>query len=189
MAKLNKSAAADLIRFRSAQARLIPTKPGVYALCDLDEVPIYVGCSVKGIRGRVRRHLTSARSDILANRLIDVWELAYVWAWPVQRKQDIRPLEAHLFHKFDARNKLMNMSIPVRQSGRSARLVPVVRVSLLPDVERNLRKEAVYRFPRQIEHLQRLVDHILIVKDDKRLHRALTAHFKRLERYHRSFVK
>jgi excinuclease UvrABC nuclease subunit len=49
---------------------------GVYALCDLDQVPIYVGQSVDGIRTRVRRHLTSARSDVIANRQIDVWEIA-----------------------------------------------------------------------------------------------------------------
>ena len=29
-----------------------------------------------GIRSRVARHLTSARSDIIANRQIDVWEIA-----------------------------------------------------------------------------------------------------------------
>ena len=45
--------------------------------------PIYVGQSVDGIRSRVNRHLTSARSDIIANRQIDVWEIAWVWAYPV----------------------------------------------------------------------------------------------------------
>ena len=41
---------------------------GVYVLCDLDQAPIYVGQSTDGARARVRRHLTSARSDIIANR-------------------------------------------------------------------------------------------------------------------------
>jgi excinuclease UvrABC nuclease subunit len=40
---------------------------GVYALCGLDGVPIYVGQSKDRIRARVRRHLTFARSDIIAN--------------------------------------------------------------------------------------------------------------------------
>ena len=38
---------------------------GCYVLCDLDQVPIYVDQSVDGIRSRVNRHLTSARSDIM----------------------------------------------------------------------------------------------------------------------------
>ena len=50
-----------------------------------------------GIQSRVRRHLTSARSDVIANRQIDVWEIAFVWAWPVSSPDQLVPLEAHLF--------------------------------------------------------------------------------------------
>lgn len=60
---------------------------GCYTLADLDNIPIYVGQSVDGIRSRVRRHLTSARSDIIANRQVDVWEIAYVRAFPVKTKK------------------------------------------------------------------------------------------------------
>jgi hypothetical protein len=70
---------------------MLTNKIGCYVLCDLDEVPIYVGQSVDGIRARVRRHLTSARSDIIANRQIDVWEIAYVWAYPVEKWRRHRP--------------------------------------------------------------------------------------------------
>lgn len=66
-------------------------------LCDLDEVPIYVGQSVDGIRSRVNCHLTSARSDIIANRQIDVWEIAWVWAYPVEDKAQINSVEDALF--------------------------------------------------------------------------------------------
>lgn len=44
---------------------------GVYVICDLDIVPIYVGQSTQGIRSRVARHLTSARSDIIASQLFE----------------------------------------------------------------------------------------------------------------------
>jgi hypothetical protein len=94
--------------FRSDALRSVTDQIGVYALCDLDQVPIYVGQSVDGIRSRVRRHLTSARSDIIANRMIDVWEIAYVMAWPVQEPSQIAPLEALLFVRFDAVKSLMN---------------------------------------------------------------------------------
>ena len=70
--------------FRHRAVRTLTNRIVCYVLCDLDEVPIYVGQSVDGIRTRVRRHLTSARSDIIANRQIDVWEIAYVWAYPVK---------------------------------------------------------------------------------------------------------
>jgi Uri superfamily endonuclease len=59
--------AIDMAFRRKAVSKLTQAI-GVYVLCDLDHVPIYVGQSVEGIRSRVRRHLTSARSDIIANR-------------------------------------------------------------------------------------------------------------------------
>src|SRR5437879_2993670 len=81
----------DPIQFRTTAARSLPKETGVYALCDLDEIPIYVGQSVDGIRARVRRHLTSARSDVIANRQLDVWEIAFVWAWPVAERRKLKP--------------------------------------------------------------------------------------------------
>ena len=50
--------------FRRRAVRSLTNEVGCYVLCDLDQVPIYVGQSVDGIRSRVNRHLTSARSQI-----------------------------------------------------------------------------------------------------------------------------
>lgn len=76
----------NLQRYKRLQLRDLPDVAGVYALCDLDGVPIYVGQAESSrdtsIRKRVQRHITSARSDIIANRQLDVWEVGYVWAWP-----------------------------------------------------------------------------------------------------------
>ncbi len=83
--------------FRGKALAALTNQIGVYALCDLDGNPIYVGQSVDGIRTRVRRHLTSARSDVIANRQIDVWEIAFVWAWPVATKAEVEPLERAIF--------------------------------------------------------------------------------------------
>ena len=88
--------------FRKKAVRSLPAGIGVYILCDLDNVPIYVGQSKDGIRKRVARHLTSARSDIIANRQLDVWEIAYVWAYPVESRDEITPLEAKLFVHFNS---------------------------------------------------------------------------------------
>ena len=51
--------------FRNKACGSLTSEIGVYVLCDLDKTPIYVGQSKDGIRSRVRRHLTSARSDII----------------------------------------------------------------------------------------------------------------------------
>lgn len=162
---------------------------GVYAICDLDEVPIYIGQSVAGIGPRVRRHLTSARSDVIANRLVDVWEVAFVWAWPVKDPAMIPSLEGHLFHRFNRQKTMMNGSIPVDPGKLMFPEPKRERVQLLPEKEIQARLDPVLRLPRQIEHYQRLVDHILNVKDNQQLRRSLRAHFERLEAYHEQFLK
>jgi hypothetical protein len=80
--------------YRRKQVGTLTNRIGCYVLCDLDQVPLYVGQSRDGIRARVNRHLTSARSDIIANRQVDVWEIAWVWAYPVEqckRSRRLRP--------------------------------------------------------------------------------------------------
>jgi hypothetical protein len=163
---------------------------GVYALCDLDGVPIYVGQSTDGIQARVRRHLTSARSDIIANRQVDPWEIAYVRAYPVARQADIPRLEASLFAKFHKEKPLMNGSIPVAR-GRLLKRIPkpAETIQMMPDEEIKVRKDPALRLPRQIEHIGRLVDHILTVKDSPQLRRSLAAHFDRLDAYRAAFLK
>src|SRR5579864_1020917 len=97
--------------FRRKAVRTLTNQIGCYVLCDLDQVPIYVGQSVDGIRARVNRHLTSARSDIIANRQVDVWEIAWVWAYPTDGA-GIPALEDALFHEFHPKSALMNGKTP-----------------------------------------------------------------------------
>jgi len=173
--------------FRSRALRGLTNDTGVYALVDLDGVPIYIGQSTDGIRARVQRHLTSARSDIIANRQIDVWEVAEVWAWPALGADVINSLEAALFAHFDVQSPLMNGSIPV--SSRPTETVsPGQRLEIMQGDERIRRLDPSVRLPRQIEHYQRLVDYILVVKDAPHLRRSADAHYVRLSRYHRSFL-
>lgn len=177
-------------QYRQAQMKKLTDEIGVYILCDLDAVPIYVGQSVDGIRARARRHLTSARSDIIANRQIDPWEIAYVQAYPAKRPGDIPLLEASLFAKFNARKPLMNGSVPVaKEPLLKMRLEPAQIIQVMPDEEISVRKDPALRLPRQIEHIGRLVDHILTVKDSRQLRRSLAAHFDRLDEYRQAFLK
>jgi len=174
--------------YRSAQLAKLTNRIGVYALCDLDGVPIYVGQSVDGIRSRVRRHLTSARSDIIANRMIDVWEIAYVMAWPVEDRDHIGPLEACLFARFDAEKQLMNGKA-MRFEGPLAFALPEPsRVQVIEEEERQDRLSPALRLPRQIAHYMALVDYIQTVKNEAHLRRSLKAHFDRLVAYHQTFL-
>ena len=178
---------SDVQNFRSEALKTLTDDIGVYALCDLDEVPIYVGQSVDGIRSRVRRHLTSARSDVIANRQVDVWEIAYVWAWPVKEVGEITALEAYLFNEFDNKVRLMNgKSMPVQAQQVYVPEKQVIQV--IEEDERINRQDPALRLPRQITQYNLLVDYILNVKDAEHLKRSLDAHFERLVRYHRIFL-
>lgn len=179
--------AIDMAFRRKAVARLTPAI-GVYVLCDLDHVPIYVGQSVEGIRSRVRRHLTSARSDIIANRQIDVWEIAWVWAYPVEDKKEIGPLEAALFHRFDKQSALMNGKLPKQPGTKVSVSNPDQIVQVMSDDEIAGKKDAALRLPRQAGHYSQIVAHFLAVKNSKEIARAIQAHFVRLEKYHRSLL-
>lgn len=176
----------SLQQHRDQQLRTLTDAVGVYALCDLDQIPIYIGKSTDGIRTRVRRHLTSARSDIIANRQIDVWEIAFVWGWPVEPQEDITLAESSLFHVFDAQRPLMNGTVPAKPPSVWPAPEPDV-VQILPDDEIQHRLEPRHRFPRQAQHLTQLLDYILETKDARHLRRSLDAHYKRMESYYRSF--
>ena len=57
-------------------------KMGVYAFCDYDGEPIYVGRTAERLRTRIRRHLTNQRTDAVAMNVLDPFEVAEVEMWP-----------------------------------------------------------------------------------------------------------
>lgn len=58
-------------------------KFGVYAFYDYDREPIYVGQTNEQLRTRVRRHLTNQRTDAIAMRVLDVFEVSEIELWPL----------------------------------------------------------------------------------------------------------
>lgn len=184
-------------KFKDKQLEDLPAGIGVYALCDLDEVPVYVGQSVDGIRSRVRRHLTSARSDVIANRQIDVWEIAYVWAWETtvapsatkeEKKTVVNLLEAYLYWQLHKKNPLVNGDIPAKGKNTPGEIPAKVQVQVIPTEEIRVRRDPVLRFPRQILHFNQLVDYILNTQDKPHLRQALTVYFDRLKKYYGAFL-
>jgi hypothetical protein len=173
--------------FRRRAVSAITSEIGCYALCDLDQVPIYIGQSVDGIRSRVRRHLTSARSDIIANRQIDVWEIAWVWAYPVSR-EEISELEASLFHHHNKVSTLMNGSVPKLPNSTAPAPPPSQIIQVMSDAELAEKRQPALRLPRQAAHYSQIIGHFLAVKNSKEIARAMQAHFERLTRYQRELL-
>src|SRR6185312_16010956 len=176
------------LAFRRRAVRTLTNKIGCYVLCDLDQVPIYVGQSVDGIRSRVNRHLTSARSDIIANRQIDVWEIAWVWTYPVTKRADIQSLENALFHLFNTKSALMNGKVPPRNSGKFEIRQPAQKVQVMTDAEIAEKRDPALRLPRQAEHYSQIVGHFLAVKNSREIAGAIQAHFARLQKYHNELL-
>ncbi len=171
-------------KYRKNAVKTLTPKIGVYLLCDLDEIPLYVGQSTDGIRSRAARHLTSARSDIIANRQLDVWEVAYVWTYPVETKAEIGALEALLYHHFNPKSQLINGTVPPKPVDASNVPEPAQKVQIISKENIAERRDPTQRLPRQANHYAEIVGHFLEVKQSKQIGKAMSAHFQRLSRYH-----
>lgn len=176
------------LNFRRAAVRTLVDEIGCYVLCDLDGVPMYVGQSKDGIRSRVNRHLTSARSDIIANRQIDVWEIAYVWAYPVTDGSNIGSLEDALFHEFHLKSALMNGKVPKKPPILFSLPKPAQIVQVMSEAEIIEKLDPALRLPRQAEHYTQIVGHFLAVKNSREIAGAIQAHFDRLRTYHNKLL-
>ena len=56
---------------------------GVYAFFDYDGEPIYVGQTNEQLRVRIRRHLTNQRTDAVAMKVLDPFEVFEIQVWPL----------------------------------------------------------------------------------------------------------
>ena len=176
------------LAFRRKAVRTLTNKVGCYVLCDLDQVPLYVGQSRDGIRARVNRHLTSARSDIIANRQVDVWEIAWVWAYPIETLDEITPMETVLFHAFHPLSALMNGKVPPLPTNQAPIPTPFQIVQVMSDSEIAEKLDPALRLPRQAEHYSQIVGHFLAIKNSKEIAGAIQAHYQRLSKYHRQLL-
>ena len=169
----------------------LTTNMGVFAVCDLDERPLYVGRtnSVKerGIKGRILRQVTSARSNTIPNRQVDVWEIAYVWSWPETESSEIDEKERQIFHYLNNRVGLLagRKKLP---ASALYELPSYYRVKLLPDKEISRRKELQIRLPRQVRQIGELLDVMVNIKDTADLRQSLNVHLKRLEKLYQQFI-
>lgn len=68
--------------------RLGSFKFGVYAFYDYDDEPIYVGQTNEQIGTRVRRHLTNQRTDAVAMKVLDPFEVFKIKVWTLPHHQN-----------------------------------------------------------------------------------------------------
>lgn len=140
-------------------------------------------------KAKLRNWGLPALGDVIANRQVDVWEIAFVWAWPMPDQTKIGALEEHLFHDLNKHSPLVNGAIPPDRGLLSFDIPERVRVQVMEDKEIAARKEPTLRFPRQIQHFDSLVDYILNTQDKPHLRRALDVYFNRPCLYYRAFIE
>jgi hypothetical protein len=141
---------------------------GIYAFYDYDGEPIYIGQTNEQLRTRVRRHLTNQRTDAVAMRILDVFEVAALEVWPLWELESSARhdstakallnateysayLEALTRSRFSAilNEKIPPVSAPVE-------LPPSQRFSLISERTRTERGHPDVRIARRAETISRL---------------------------------
>lgn len=146
----------------------VDAKWGVYAFYDYDGEPIYVGQTNEQLRTRIRRHLTNQRTDAVAMRILDVFEVAAVEVWPVwdlegvggadkgaKKRLDAYEYSAYLNAIANSRFKaILNEKIP--PLSEPVALPASFRCDLVDDETRAERGHADIRIARRAETIARL---------------------------------
>ncbi len=111
-----------------------------------------------------------------------------MWAFPVEDKSMIGPLENALFHHFHGKSALMNGKVPKSSFPRMKLPNPAQIVQVMSDAEIKEKLDPALRLPRQAEHYSQIVGHFLAVKNSKEIAFAIQAHFDRLCKYHKTLL-
>jgi hypothetical protein len=117
-----------------------------------------------------------------------VWEIAWVWTYPLASKEQIGLTEALIYHQFNPQSQLMNGTVPTRPDSLSGMPEPAQKVQVMSDAEIVEKRDPSQRLPRQAAHYAQIVGHFLAVKDSDQIARAMAAHFQRLARYHQMLL-
>ncbi|MFG2333390.1 GIY-YIG nuclease family protein [Streptomyces sp. NPDC048604] len=143
-------------------------KWGCYAFYDYDGEPIYVGQTNEQLRTRVRRHLTNQRTDAVAMRILDVFEVAEMELWPLWEFEGANAKDKDTRSRLDAVeysayvqaicesrfHAILNEKIPPRSA--LVDLPPSRRFELASAETRRERGHPDIRIARRAETLSRL---------------------------------
>lgn len=137
---------------------------GVYAFYDYDGEPIYVGQTHESFATRVGRHLTGQRTDTLAYRILDPFEVAEFALFPaeelrteLEKKSKLDALEYSVYLRAIEDSKyqaILNEKIP--PLSEPVPLPASHRFSLVPEDMREDREHPDVRIARRAETLARV---------------------------------
>jgi hypothetical protein len=140
---------------------------GAYGFYDYDSEPIYVGQTTENYGTRIGRHLTGQRSDTLAYRILDPFEVAAMVLWPLEsarllpkaeRVAAIDALEYSVYVTAIEESKyhaILNEKIPP-VSPRLKELPASYTFDLVPAAMREDREHPDVRIARRAETLARV---------------------------------
>jgi hypothetical protein len=141
---------------------------GVYAFFDYEGEPIYVGQTNEKLRTRIRRHLTNQRTDAVAMRVLDVFEVAALELWPLwelEAASCAHPRERLNEYEYSAyREAVANSAFGVILNEKVPSQTAVVemptsyRASLVASVTDGELAHVDVRLARRAETLSRLAD-------------------------------
>lgn len=137
---------------------------GVYAFYDYDGEPIYVGQTWEDFGTRIGRHLRGQRSDTLAYRILDPFEVADMELYPAEelredpdKKSKLDAIEYSVYLQAIQRSKyqaILNEKIPPIST--LVKLPKSYRFTLVPTELREDREHPDVRIARRAETLARV---------------------------------
>lgn len=162
--KLLSDALASEISIGEGKAKKLNNCIGVYAFYDYDGEPIYVGQTSESFGSRIGRHLRGQRSDTLAYRILDPFEVAEMELYPTEYLRGDKLLRS----KLDAveysvyidlinkskYNAILNEKIPPLSN--LVDLPTSYRFQLIPEDMREDREHPDVRIARRAETLARV---------------------------------
>ena len=139
---------------------------GAYAFYDYDGEPIYVGQTTEDFATRIGRHLRGQRSDTLAYRILDPFEVADMELYPTEHLRDqpskvkraqVDAIEYSVYFHAIRNSKyqaILNEKIPPVSD--EVELPASYRFTLVPDSMREDREHPDVRIARRAETLARV---------------------------------
>ena len=166
---------------------------GVYAFFDYDGEPIYVGQTNEQLRVRIRRHLTNQRTDAVAMKVLDPFEVFEIEIWPLPdfEGQDMTAsiarrlnwLERAVFDRLIEQSRfkaILNERDPQLVVDEGAVIPTSVRGRIVSEAVLKLRGHPDTRIARRAETLSLLAKVIAERRVQSGLRRTLLTQAKRL---------
>ena len=166
---------------------------GVYAFFDYDGEPIYVGQTNEQLRVRIRRHLTNQRTDAVAMKVLDPFEVFEIEIWPLPdfEGQDMNAsiarrlnwLERAVFDRLIEQSRfkaILNEKDPSLVADVGAVIPTSVRGRIVSEAVLKLRGHPDTRIARRAETLSLLAKVIAERRVQSGLRRTLLTQAKRL---------